>query len=306
MTAHHTASTAHLDPRAPLTKSTHLPDRGVVAVTGGDATKFLDNLITNDMGLLRERTAMFAGLLSPQGKILFDFLVVKQAQGYLLDTPAALAAGLVKRLSMYKLRADVKISDVSAEFFVRVAFSQSRPGGYVLDPRHGQLGSRHYAQTVAANAEPQTPDVTEAADYHAHRIALGVPEGGRDYAYGDTFPHEALFDHVEGVSFTKGCYIGQEIVARMEHRGTARKRIVRVTGTETLPPTQTPILAGDIPIGTLGSSARRHGLAMLRLDRVLEFQAKGEPLMCGGQIVMPNADDIASLMPHPADAAGPL
>ena len=122
--------------------------------------------------------------------------------------------------------------------------------------------------------------VTEA-DYHARRIALGVPEGGRDYAYGDAFPHEALFDQLNGVDFKKGCYVGQEVVSRMEHRGTARKRIVGVEGEGPLPASGTEITAGGKPIGTLGSVGGASGLALLRLDRAEEAKAAGLPLRAG-------------------------
>ena len=115
-----------------------------------------------------------------------------------------------------------------------------------------------------------------------HRIALGVPEGGKDYVFGDTFPHEALFDQLNGVSFTKGCYVGQEVVSRMQHRATVRKRVVPVTGHENLPAGGIEIMAGDVAIGTLGSVSGRRGLALLRLDRAQEFKSRGVGLSAGG------------------------
>jgi hypothetical protein len=122
-------------------------------------------------------------------------------------------------------------------------------------------------------------------DYLAHRIALGVPEGGKDYAFGDTFPHEALFDQLNGVSFTKGCYVGQEVVSRMQHRATVRKRIVPVTGREDLPAGGVEIMAGDVAIGALGSVAGHRGLALLRLDRAQEFKSRGVELTAGGVVL---------------------
>ena len=118
-------------------------------------------------------------------------------------------------------------------------------------------------------------------EYHARRIALGVPEGGRDYIFGDAFPHEAMFDQLNGVDFKKGCFVGQEVVSRMEHRGTARKRIVGVEGEGQLPLSGTEIMAGSMPIGTLGSVAGSSGLALLRLDRAEEAKAAGVPLRAG-------------------------
>jgi tRNA-modifying protein YgfZ len=264
-------------------------DRGVVSVTGDDARTFLDNLITNDMALLDTHGAIFAGLLSPQGKILFEFFVVRAGEGYLLDVAVDQAAGLVKRLSMYKLRAKVDVA-VAPDYKVLAGGS----GLGVPDPRSPALGLR----ILSASA----PEVTGTAeDYHARRIALGIPEGGKDYAFGDTFPHDALFDHLNGVSFNKGCYVGQEIVARMEHRGTARKRIVRITGTAPLPPAGTDVRAGEAAIGTIGSSSAGRGLAMLRVDRVAEFVAKGVPLTADGATIAPEMDDVARLMPRSPD-----
>ncbi len=118
-------------------------------------------------------------------------------------------------------------------------------------------------------------------DYHAMRIAQGVPEGGRDYAYGDAFPHEAMFDQLHGVDFKKGCFVGQEVVARMEHRGTARKRLIPVEGDRPLPAIGSEVMAGDTAVGTLTSVDGRLGLASLRLDRVEQAYEAGETLRAG-------------------------
>lgn len=277
-----------------------LPDRGVVSVTGADAGKFLDGLITNDLGLLSSQGAIFAGLLSPQGKVLFDFFVMKDGDGYLLDTARDMAGDLVKRLTMYKLRASVTLEDRSANTAILALWGPS-PASFIRevypDPRCHGLGVRAHSlsqwasdDALATNGQDATAD-----DYHAHRISLGIPEGGRDYVFGDTFPHEALFDQLHGVSFTKGCYVGQEIVARMEHRGTARRRIVRVRGEAPLPPVGTQIEAAGVTLGVMGTSAEGTGLAMLRLDRVAEFQAKGVALTAGGATIVPDPADVARL-----------
>lgn len=258
-----------------------LADRGVVAVTGPDAAKLLGGILTSDMALLDTEPALFAGLLSPQGKILFDFFVVKTGGGYLLDVARDQAAALAKRLNLYKLRAKVEIADLSASHAVTATWHGEPASGPVAyaDPRLPALGTR--AIIPLGEVDEPIDGLREAADYHAHRIALGVPEGGKDYALGDTFPHEALFDQLHGVSFDKGCYVGQEVVSRMEHRGTARKRVVPVVATEALPASGTEIKAGDQLIGTLGSTNGRRGLALLRLDRAHEMQAKGFALMAG-------------------------
>ena len=211
---------------------------------------------------------------------------MKADGGFLLDVARDKAADLVKRLSLYKLRANVEIRDASSELVVFAMWggnptSNTRPD--VTDPRLAELGIRFIAladavkdHEAASNGESVPP-----ADYHAHRISLGVPEGGKDYAFGDAFPHEALFDQLHGVSFEKGCYVGQEVVSRMEHRGTARKRVVPVVAEAPLPAMGTEITAGDQLIGTLGSSAGNRGLALLRLDRAAEMQTKGADLMAG-------------------------
>lgn len=275
-----------------------LPDRGAVRIAGPDAVKLLQGLLTNDVEHLQvkpeklafEADAAYAALLSPQGKLLFDFFCVRTPDGFVLDVARELASALIKRLSMYKLRANVDISDVSESFaFLALwgtdAVSSGPTTGTLAfkDPRLEALGTRiltpaRFATDIASATNGRKVD---ASDYHAHRIGLGVPEGGKDFAYGDTFAHEALLDQLHGVSFTKGCYVGQEIVARMEHRGTARKRIVPVTGDAPLPASGADILAGTIAIGTLGSTAGIHGLAMIRLDRVHELTAKGEALTAG-------------------------
>jgi hypothetical protein len=260
-------------------KQVHLPNRGIVAVNGSDAMKLLQGLVTNDVALLDTQPAIYAGLLSPQGKILFDFIVVKTPDGALIDVARDQAAALVKRLTMYKLRAAVTIAEVSAEHAVVAVFgpdARFEQGIVYSDPRLPDLGLRAIVDpkdAVAVNSD--------AADYQDFRVGLGVPEGGRDYVFGDAFPHEALFDQLHGVSFTKGCYVGQEIVSRMEHRGTARKRIVPVHADAPLVEGAT-VMAGDVEIGRLGSVAGSRGLALLRLDRVDEFAAKGVPLTAEG------------------------
>ena len=268
--------------------SAQLTDRGAVSVVGPDAEKLLQGLVTNDLPQAAGE-ATFAGLLSPQGKILFDFFIVRTADGFLLDVARDKAAELAKRLMLYRMRSNVQIEDRSSDFVVSAGWDTSAdagaspPAGIVAsfrDPRLMALGSRFISD--AAQTPVHSGNTGSEAAYHAHRIALGVPEGGRDYAYGDTFPHEALFDQIHGVSFEKGCYVGQEIVSRMQHRGTARKRIVRVTGQGALPESGSEILAGTVTIGTLGSIDGSNGLGLVRLDRAAEFKAKGIELVAGG------------------------
>lgn len=287
-----------------MTQATILSDRGVVSVTGADAGKLLGGLITNEMSQLDAAPVLYAALLAPQGKVLCDFFVVKTANGFLLETLKARAGELVKRLTMYKLRAAAEIRDVSDDYRVGVvwdgAVAPDDAGGDVLmfaDPRLAALGQRvlvssavsgaAFAQSIGASA------ATEDA-YHAHRIGLGVPEGGRDFVFGDTFPHEALLDQLHGVSFTKGCFVGQEVVSRMQHRTTVRKRIVMVRADADLPGEPLPVLAGQAEIGRLGSVAGARGLALARIDRVAEAQRDGVTLTVGGVPVRVEVPGFAS------------
>jgi tRNA-modifying protein YgfZ len=268
-----------------------LPDRGVVKVDGADARRFLNGLVTSDIEALTPETPRFAALLTPQGKILFDGIIaaVPPADGTALfiDCPRALALGLVERLNFYKLRAKVIVEDLSEILAVLAVWGGTATTEYGLvypDPRLPALGFRvivppHLAE-VAARDLGATLVASEA--YEAHRIALGVPRGGVDFAYGDAFPHEADMDQLNGVDFEKGCYVGQEVVSRIEHRARARSRIVPVAYDEFAPEDGIPVMAGERAVGTMGSAAGGRGLAMLRLDRAGEALAAGATLSAGG------------------------
>jgi len=261
-----------------------LPSREVLRVRGADARKYLQGLITNDLSKAQETRAIHTGLLSPQGKILFDFFVVPDGDGFLIDVAQDKAAELLQRLLFYRLRAQV---DIAEEPALAVAAAWGRaprlPEGALVyaDPRLTALGVRMLAPKNTGLAGLGCEAGSED-DYHAFRISQGVPEGGRDYAFGEAFPHEALFDQLNGVDFGKGCFVGQEVVSRMEHRGTARKRIVPVEGAAPLPASGTNIEADGLPIGTLGSVSGASGLALIRLDRAEEALGGGKTLTAGG------------------------
>ena len=268
-------------------RATVLADRGVLRVAGPDAHKFLQGVLTNDLDKLDQGGAIHAGLLSPQGKVLFDFFVIRQANGpdgscFFVEAPKACLAPLAKRLSFYRLRARVEI--VEAPAFTVAAVWEALPhipdGGIAFaDPRLPELGWR-VLLPEGASVDDFTCSEPGENSYHARRIALGVPEGGRDYPFGDAFPHEALFDQLNGVDFKKGCFVGQEVVSRMEHRGLARKRVVPVEGDAPLQ-TGTEVTAGELPVGTIGTTHGKFGLALLRLDRAEAALSKGTPLKAG-------------------------
>lgn len=263
-----------------------LSDRGAIRVAGEDAPHFLHNLVTSSVEDLAPGTAAYAGLLTPQGKIIADFFALRTADGYLLDVPAARLEELKKRLTLYKLRAKVT---VAAEDLA-VAAIWGGPGGTAPsafdDPRLPALGRRAFIPKNEASSTLSAEgfEVKSEEDFHAHRIALGIPEGGRDFAFEDAFPHEADMDQLGGVDFRKGCYIGQEVVSRTQHRATARTRIVPVNLTSPASP-GTEIVAGDKTIGTLGSVRGTRALATIRIDRADDALAAGQVFKAGDAAV---------------------
>ena len=255
-----------------------LPNRGVIALTGPDARGWLDSLVSNDLKAIDHKPVVFTGLLSPQGKVLFEFFVITSCTGLLLDAPRESVDGLMKRLRMYKLRADVALADVSAEWGVVWGARAQLPSlqGAILDadpraPAHLWRGA------APAEAVAKLPAV---GPYVAERVRLGIAEAPDDYALGDIFPHEANYDLADGVSFTKGCFIGQEVVSRMQNKSVVRKRVVRVSADGDLV-RGVKITAGAAAIGQVGSVHLAQGLALVRLDRAAEAEDKGEILRAG-------------------------
>ena len=272
-------------------KAALLPDRGVVKVVGDDVRKFLNGLITADMDKVKPGTARFGALLTPQGKIVGDFIVAEldpaEGGGFFLDCPRALAPALVEKFNFYKLRAKIICEDLSQVLGVMAVWDNPGVSDYGLgyaDPRLPTLGTRvmlppHLTEEAASDL---SAELLTADDYEAHRIALGIPRGGTDFMYGDIFPHEADMDQLGGIDFEKGCYVGQEVVSRVEHRATARSRLVPIAYDEFAPEEGLPVMAGEKQVGTLGSTANKRGIAMLRLDRVADAMAAGIPLQAGG------------------------
>lgn len=270
-------------------KAALLTDRGVIAVKGEDALRLLNGLLTTDIAALAPGTARFAALLTPQGKIIVDgFVVHAPAEEVLIiDCPRTLTAGLVERLHFYKLRAKASFEDASDRLGVLAAWDGTgnvRDGLAFRDPRLPALGLRVILEPggVAAAVAALGAQLTDLQSYEAHRIALGVPSGGVDFAYGDAYPHEADMDQLHGVDFDKGCYVGQEVVSRMEHRGRIRTRVVPVIYAGRAPSAGAPVRAGGKAVGTMGSAAAGRGLALLRLDRVEDALAASLTLEADG------------------------
>ncbi|MEK1852855.1 MAG: folate-binding protein YgfZ [Phyllobacterium sp.] len=258
--------------------SASLNGRALLNVTGEDAESFLQNLITTDLDTLERGDLRPGTLLSPQGKILFEFLISRNGDGFRLDTLQTSADDLLKRLTLYKLRAKVQIA-VDSESLVRVSWksesSTSDVDSTARDRRFPDVLNvrRHYGGKQPPGGDESTWTVL--------RIAHGVAEAPYDYALGDAFPHDVNLDQTGGVSFKKGCFVGQEVVSRMQHRGTARKRILVASGTSDLPATGAAITANGREIGTLGSVAGKAGLALVRIDRVKDAMDGDTPILAG-------------------------
>ncbi len=255
----------------------HLEDRAVLAVTGPDARSFLQGLITNDVERLAPGTGIYAALLTPQGKILFAFFLVEGDGAVLIDCLAAARDALLKRLSMYKLRAKVALE--SRDQLAVLAEWDGAEAKYAIaypDPRIPALGKR----AIVSKGEMHA-GLAGAAVYHAHRLALGVPEA-TDFGSDRMFALDADLDELHAVDFTKGCYVGQELTARMKHRGTARKRLLAISA-DALPAPDTAVRAGEKDIGEIAATYGRRGFALIRLDRLDE--AQGAPVSAGSSVI---------------------
>ncbi len=255
----------------------------MIEITGSDATDFLQGVITNDIAGADAGQAIYAGLLTPQGKLLFDFFLIKHEKAYLLDVDASVVGEFIKRLMFYKLRADVEIALLCRAFVCVNWNGDDKAGQDCLvydDPRLKEMGQRFIwlegnADDFEANREK----------WLEHRIANAIPEAPHDYEYGNCFPHDIAMDQLNGIGFKKGCYVGQEVVSRMEHRGTARKRPMIVHSNGDLPTAPAKIEVDGKPVGTLGSGSGKTGLGEIRLDRAAKAVEAGNAFTIGGMEV---------------------
>ena len=243
-----------------------LDDRAVIALSGQDARTLLQGLITNDIEKLAPGRALYAALLTPQGKILFYFIVAEGDGAVLLDCAAETADALAKRLTMYRLRAKVQIERRDQLVVMARWSGTALPGIAFTDPRLAALGTRSIMAAAEAPARAETVDA-----YRAHRLRLGVPESA-DFGQDRMFALDADLEQLNGVDFKKGCYVGQELTARMKHRGTARKRLLPIATTDgsALPAPDTAVTAGGKSIGEISSTYGTRGFALIRLDRLEE------------------------------------
>jgi len=288
--------------------ATYLPGRAVLAVTGPDSASFLQGLVTNDVKLLSPERALYAAILTPQGKFLHELVLARAGEAVLIDTEAARRSDLARRLTMYRLRAQIAIEPAD-DLAVAVVFGDDAPaalglddragaarpleGGVAfVDPRLGALGVRLIGPR--ATIEPVLAAAGIAlrdgeAQFDRHRLLLGVPDGSRDIPVDKGFLLEANFEELNGVSFTKGCYVGQELTARTKHRGTIRKRLFRVDFDPGVPPPlpDSPVLLGDRDAGTMRSAVAGTGIALLRLEEIEKAASEGRSLTVGDVAVTP-------------------
>ena len=267
----------------------HLPqDRAVIAIAGEDRQAFLQGLISNDTAKISGSTAIYATLLTAQGRFLFDLFIVELDGRYLVDCTATRRADLIKRLSMYRLRSKVTVTDADAEWRTGVLFGDgalaavglgaeagratSFGGGVAyVDPRLADLGARLILPRAAAGEQLTALQAAEDADgavYHRRRIQLGVPDGERDLTPEKSILLENGFEELNAIDWQKGCYMGQELTARTRYRGLVRKRLMPVRIEGPAPTPGTPLLLGEQEAGEMrGASADGTiGLAMVRLE----------------------------------------
>jgi tRNA-modifying protein YgfZ len=253
-----------------MTWIAHLPGRGVLSVAGEDRVAFLQGLVSNDVALAAPGRAVWAALLTPQGKWLTDFFILSDGERLLLDCEAAEAAPLAARLNRHRLRAKVTVEPLPWQVAAASGPVAPPPGGVAAaDPRLPDAGWRVLSPT------PNEADATEA-ERDLHRLRLGLPDGARDLEREKTVLLEAGFDELNGVSWTKGCYLGQELTARTRYRGLLKRRLFPVHADAVMPAPGTPVIANGAEVGHMRSSRDGMGLASLRLDAV------HTPLVCGG------------------------
>ncbi|MCB2053439.1 MAG: folate-binding protein YgfZ [Geminicoccaceae bacterium] len=270
---------------------TRLDDRAVLRLEGADTRAFLQGLISNDVDDLAEGGALYAALLTPQGKFLFDLFLFDAGEAVLIDAEAARLDDLRTRLRLYRLRAKVAIEPCPerAVYAARDGRSirDAADGSWLVaaDPRHRDLGVRAIGPADAAGLDLDPPEA-----YDRHRLALGVPEASRDMVVGKSTLLEGNFEEMAGVAFDKGCYVGQELTARTKHRGLLKRRLHPVTIEGEAPPPGTPLLlhddrGGEKEAGEMRTARGTDGIALLRLD-LLE-QAAREGYRSGAGTVRP-------------------
>ncbi|MCP2680572.1 hypothetical protein NHF45_13635 [Maricaulaceae bacterium NA33B04] len=260
--------------------ATTLPDRAVMSITGPDARSFLQRVITRGPEGVSPDAAQFSALLTPQGKVLADFIVFDDGEdGLFLDVPDSEADALLKRFTLYRLRANAAITprdDLSVAAALGESEEELRMVAQALspDPRSNALGIR----AIVPAGGPQS----DVELYHTARIAAGVPEFGADYGPGEIFSTDVNHDLIGGVDYKKGCFVGQEVASRMHRKGGVRKRTIVLEAQAATP--QAPVMAGEVEIGSVTSAAGSLALARVRIDRLTKALDAGASLTIEGDL----------------------
>jgi len=282
-----------------------LENRGVLAIRGADGLEFLQGLVSNDVALVSGKRSIYAALLTPQGKFLHDFFIVRWDSSFLIDCEGERLMDLAQRLSAYRLRADVELLDATEDWRVVALLGEGGEAEFGLaggpgatasldgegvifrDPRPAMPGLRAFLPRAQGFAAMAAHDIAAGApeDYQRSRIAAGVPDGSHDMTVGKSTLMEFGFEALNGVDFGKGCYVGQELTARTKYRGLVRRQLVRVVVDGALPPPGTPVMANGKESGEICSGFEGQALALLRLDRSAEAEAEGIPLMAGNAVL---------------------
>jgi hypothetical protein len=268
------------------TRTATLEDRGIIRIDGEDRHAFLQGLVSNDVTKATPEKAIYAALLTPQGKFLHDFFIVASGDALLVDCEGSRREDLFRRLRLYRLRSKVELADVTGDFTLQVAFGgdpaaifglgagagagrQVDGGAIFTDPRYAAAGCRAILPAgvdIAAFADGAT-EVSDAETYDAWRLALGLPDGSRDMVVDKAILLESGFEELNGVDFDKGCYMGQELTARTKYRGLVKKKLmpVRLSADAALE-AGTPVMAGDREVGEIRSARGDRAIALIRLD----------------------------------------
>ncbi|MFZ5617415.1 MAG: YgfZ/GcvT domain-containing protein [Pseudomonadota bacterium] len=252
-----------------------LSTRSVIRIAGEDARNFLQGLVTQDVLHIAEGNAVFTALLTPQGKILFDFFLVPAPKGFFIDCDMTSAAALLKRLALYKLRAKVAISN-EPDLAVAIGRLEGSAFASYPDPRLKELPHRI---VIARERDASSAD----DDYNLLRLSLGVPEFGRDFEADEVFLLDVNYDALNAVSYQKGCFVGQEVTSRMKRKAEVRKRTLIARFDGEAPAKGTPLMSGDAAVGELLSGRNDVALALVRLDRLKAAESEGIALTADGR-----------------------
>lgn len=289
-----------------MAKMAMLPGRGFIQVSGAEAEPFLQGLVSNDVSKVAADRAIYAALLTAQGKFLHDFFITADGDGFLLDCEAERRADLFTRLKRFRLRSKVDLADVTAQRTTAAAWGDGalealglnrEPGAAVAlgggglayaDPRHRSLGARLLMPAAdGGGAMPAGFGAAGFNEYESLRLSLGIPSGPAELPVERAFLLESGFDELNGIDWQKGCYVGQEVTARTKYRGLLRRRLAPVTIDGAPADGETRIMADGRDVGELRAHAGGQGLALLKLETI----ASGQPLTCGGAAVTAHVPD---------------